>query len=211
MLGMLPSFVFPSWESRLYGELLQKVISNQREGYNRVRSYLKTKGEEAKITPPVSSRREYIVAKWDEFPQWVEEWRKENLYSLVGLRLKALLAEVSSHPTEQQAKEGELAQAIQSLISQWIKEVEESKGKAEEREEIHPAPLSIPIQEAKGWWNAPSFGPLSSSLEMKGLDSLLQREKFVREALTRDLAHRQRRLEDYERILREIRKRCPLP
>lgn len=211
MLGILPSFVFPPLESRLYGELLQKLISNQREEYNRVSSYLKAKGEKEKTVTPVSSRREDIVAKWREFTQWVENWRRENLYSLVNLRLKALLAEVSSHPAEQQAKEGELAQSLQSLISQWMKKVEESKGKAEEKEELHHAPPAIPIEEAKGWWNASSFGPLSSSLEMKGLDSLLRREKSVRESLARDLALQRSQLEDYEKTLKEIERRCPLP
>jgi hypothetical protein len=193
--------------SSLYDSLLEGITKKRAENYNSFVKELRDIEASRKV-----EKEERIEAKGREFealPQMVEQWRKENPTSLLSLRLKILTAQISKKTKEAQEWESQLSTAFQSLLTQWTSppKVEESPPQHQKRTILTlpspPSPLSP-------WWKSPSLISLPPPTPELEREIEKKMGEFSQQVSKEKLQSRER-VRGYERILEEVRRRCPLP
>ncbi len=203
----LGDFAFSQGVTVLYECLVAQAKEKRETGYElfikefeKVREWKNTQKE---------APQEAMESRWRIIAQQIEEWREENAPVLFNLRLKALIGEVGRKPEEAREAESRLSSAFQALISQWEAPPSSLPPPLPAKEEIVlPPPPALP----QFWWKSPiliSFvptldkGKVEEELRKIGLEISQDIEK-EKEVFTKAMVK-------YERILEEVKRRCPLP
>jgi hypothetical protein len=191
----------------LYDGLFKEIAETRMEDYN---SFIK---ELINIEAGMKVEQERTEGakgrQLEALPQFVDQWRKENPTSLLSLRLKILTAQVGRKTTEAQELESRLTTAFQSLLSQWSTppQTKETIPQPQKRITLTPPPPPSPLSP---WWKSPSVIPLPPSAPELEKEIESKVENFTQQ-VNKGKLQIQEKIRGYERILKEVKRRCPLP
>ncbi|MGB9876570.1 MAG: hypothetical protein ACPLPS_02285 [bacterium] len=194
-------------EELLYDSLWEKINNEREESYKLFITQLRD--IEAKLKGKKEIPEEIKEREYETLPQKVKEWQKENGSStLLSLRLKIVLAQLEKKPALARDLESQLSSMWQSLLSEWIT-LPPTKESPPKKEEII-LPFPPPPSSISPWWKSssltylpPPSEKLEGELKNKIASFTQQVDKTKRQTLSR--------LDGYEKILKEVKKRCPLP
>jgi hypothetical protein len=190
----------------LYYDLFKEIAEKRRENYDSLTKELAD--IEAKIKVEKEMPKEVKERQFEFLPQLVDQWRREKHLSLLSLRLKVLSAQVSRKTAEAQEMESQLQTAFQSLLSQWKTPPQINEPLPEpERITLTPPPLPSPLSP---WWKSPSIIPLSPSTP-KLENEIEDKRKAFSQKINKEKLQIKEKMRGYEKILNEVKRRCPLP
>ena len=191
----------------LYDGLLKEIGEKRENLYN---SLIKELGDiEAKMRVEPEKIEEAKTRQFEALPKVIEEWKKENPTSLLSLRLQILTAQVERKNKEAQELESKLNTAFQSLLSQWSSppKIEETVPHQEKRISLAPPSPPSPLSP---WWRTPSL--ISIPSPTSGLEKEIASEM---ESFSQQVDEGKKKISEkikgYERVIKEVKRRCPLP
>ncbi|MBC7330288.1 hypothetical protein H5T88_08025 [bacterium] len=191
----------------LYDGLLKEIAQRRADLYNSLIKELMNIEAKMKVEP--EKTKEAKTRQFEALPQKVEQWRKENPSSLLSLRLQILTAQVGRKNKEAQELESQLNTDFQSLLSQWSSppKIEETTPQPEKRISLAPPSPPSPLSP---WWKSPSLIHLpspASEFEKEITNEIVNFSQLV----DKEKQKMQEKMVAYERVLKEVKRRCPLP
>jgi hypothetical protein len=191
----------------LYDGLLKEIGEKRENLYN---SLIKELGDiEAKMRVEPEKIEEAKTRQFEALPKIIEEWKKENTTSLLSLRLQILTAQVERKNKEAQELESQLNTAFQSLLSQWSSppRIEETVPHQEKRISLAPPSPPSPLSP---WWRSPSLIAVPTPTSKLEKEIASEMESFSQQ-VDEGKQKISEKIKGYERVIKEVKRRCPLP